>query len=55
MCVYHKCFLTLACVCVGGLKLVFLWLALVTGVGAYVLAGLEIRVLSSIFLYFFGC
>jgi len=53
--VYHRCFLTLACVCVEGLQLRFfqLWLALVTGVGAYVLAGLEIGVLSRIFLYFF--
>jgi len=31
------------------------WLALVTGVGGYVLAGVEIRVLSCIFLYFCGC
>ena len=31
------------------------WLALVTGVGGYVLAGVEIVVLSCIFLYFFGC
>ena len=29
--------------------------ALVTGVGGYVLAGLEIGVLSRIFLYFSGC
>jgi len=54
--VYHKCFLTLACVCVGGLEVGFVsacsWLALVTGVGGYVLAGVEIGVLSSIFLYF---
>jgi len=57
--VYHRCFLTLACVCVGGLEVGFVsacsWLALVTGVGGYVLAGLEIGVLSRIFLYFFGC
>ena len=56
---YHRCFLTLACVCVGGLEVGFVsacsWLALVTGVGGYVLAGVEIRVLSCIFLYFCGC
>ena len=55
----HRCFLTLACVCVRGLKVVFVsacsCLALVTGVGAYVLAGVEIGVLSRKFLYFFGC
>jgi len=54
--VYHRCFLTLACVCVGGLEVGFVsacsWLALVTGVGGYVLAGIEIGVLSSISLYF---
>ena len=48
--VYHRGFLTLACVCVGGLEVVFVsacsWLALVTGVGGYVLAGVEIGVLS---------
>ena len=57
--VYHRCFLTLACVCVGGLEVGFVsacsWLALVTGVGGYVLAGQEIGVLSCIFLYFCGC
>ena len=57
--VYHRCFLTLACVCVGGLEVGFVsacsWLALVTGVGGYVLAGVEIGVLSCIFLYFCGC
>ena len=57
--VYHRCFLTLACVCGGGLEVGFVsacsWLALVSGVGGYVLAGLEIGVLSCIFLYFFGC
>jgi len=48
-------------VCVGGLEVGFVsacsssWLALVTGVGGYVLVGLEIGVLSSIFLYFCGC
>ena len=57
--VYHRCFLTLACVCGGGLEVGFVsacsWLALVTDVGGYVLAGLETGVLSCIFLYFFGC
>jgi len=57
--VYHRCFLTLACACVGRLEVGFVsacsWLALVTGVGGYVLAELEIGVLSRIFLYFFGC
>jgi len=31
------------------------WLALVAGVGGYVLAGVEIGVLSCIFLYVCGC
>jgi len=57
--VYHRCFLTLSSVCVGGLEVGFVsacsWLALVTGIGDYVLAGLDIWVLSRIFLYFFGC
>ena len=57
--VYHRCFLTLACVCVGRLEVRFVsacsWLALVTGVGGYVLAGVEIGVLSCIFVYFCGC
>ena len=57
--VYHRCFLTLACVCVGGLDVGFVsacsWLALVTVMGGYVLAGVEIGVLSCIFLYFCGC
>ena len=57
--VYHRCLLTLACVCVGGLEVGFVsagsWLALVTGVGGYDLAGVEIGVLSCIFLYFCGC
>ena len=57
--VYHQCFLTLACVCVGGLEVGFVsacsWFALVTGVGGYVLAGVEIGVLSCIFLCFCGC
>ena len=48
--VYHRCFLTLACVWVGGLEVGFVsacsWLALVTGVGGYVLAGSEIGGLS---------
>ena len=57
--VYHRCFLTLACVCVGGFEVGFVsacsWLALVTGVEGYVLAGVEIGLLSCIFLYFCGC
>jgi len=57
--VYHRCFLTFACVRVGGFELGFVstcsWLALVTGVGGYVLAGVEIGVLSCIFFYFGGC
>ena len=62
--VHHRCFLTLTCVCGGGLEVGFVsacsWLALVSGVGGYVLAGyvlaeVEIGVLSSIFLYFCGC
>jgi len=57
--VYHRCFLTPACVCVGGLEVgVFpacSWLALVAGVGGYVFAGVEIGGLSCIFLYFGGC
>jgi len=57
--VYHRCFLTPACVCVGGLEVGFFpacsWLALVTGVGGYVWAGVEIGILSCIFLYFCGC
>ena len=47
------------CVCVGGLEvgvvLACSWFALVTGVGGYVLAGVEIGVLSCVFLYFCGC
>jgi len=54
--VYYRCFLTLTCVCGGKLDLGFVsacsWLALVTGVGGYVLAGVEIGVLFCIFLYF---
>ena len=46
--VYHRCFLTLACVCVVGLEVGFVsacsWLAIVAGVGGYVLAGVEIGV-----------
>ena len=57
--VHHRCFLTLACVCVGGLEVGFVsacsWLALVTGVAGYVLAGVEIGVLPCMFLYFCGC
>ena len=57
--VYHRCFLTLACVSVGELEVGFVsacsWLALVTGVGGYILAGVEVGGLSCIFLYFCGC
>ena len=52
-------FLTLACVCGGGLEVGFVsacsFLALVTGVVGYVLAGVGIGGLSCIFLYFCGC
>jgi len=45
-------------VCVGGLEVEFVsacsWLAPVIGVGGYVLAGVEIGILSCIFLYFCG-
>jgi len=57
--VYHRCFLPLACVYVWRLEVGFVsacsWLALVTGVGGYVLAGVEIGVLSCTFLNFCGC
>jgi len=53
------CFLTPACVGVGGLEVGFFpacsWLALVAGVGGYVLVGVEIGVWSCVFLYFCGC
>ena len=56
--VYHRCFLTLACVSVGGLEVGFVSacssLALVSGVGGCVLAGVEIGVLSCIFSIFAG-
>ena len=59
MCVYHRCFLTSACEFVGGLEVgVFpacSWLVLVAGVGGSVLAGVEIRGLFCILLYFCGC
>jgi len=55
---YHSCFLTPACVCVGELEVGLFstcsWLALVAGVGGYVLVGVEIGGLSGIFLYFCG-
>jgi len=58
MCVYHRCFLALTCVCAGGLEVGFVsacsWLALVTGVGGYVLAGVEMGVLSVYFSIFAG-
>jgi len=56
--VYHRCFLTLACVCVGKLEVGVVsacsWLALVTGVGGYVLAGVGIGILSCILFFFAG-
>ena len=56
--VYHRCFLTLACVCGGGLEVGFVsacsWLALVSGVGDCVLAEVEIGVLSCIFVSIFA-
>ena len=56
--VYHRCFLTPACVCGGGLVVVFFpaysWLALVTGAGGYVLAGVEIGVCLVYFSIFAG-
>ena len=56
--VYYRCFLTLECVCGGGLEVGLVsacsWSARVTGVGGYVLAGVEIGVLSCIFLCFAG-
>jgi len=58
MLVYHRCFLTFACVCGEGLEVGFVaacsWLALVSGVGDCVLAEVEIGGLSCIFLYFCG-
>jgi len=57
--VYHKCFLTPACVGVGRFVVGFFSAcscsALVAGVGGYVLVGVEIGGLSCIFLYFCGC
>jgi len=59
MCVYHRCFLTPACVGVGGMEVRIFpacsLLAIVAGVGGYVLIGGEIGVLFGIFLYFCGC
>jgi len=56
--VYHRCFLTPACVCGGGLEVGYVsacsWLALVTGVGGYVLVGVEIGGLSVYFSIFAG-
>jgi len=57
--VYHRRFLTPACVCVGELEMrsfpACSWLVLVACVGGYVLAGVETGVLSCIFFYFCGC
>jgi len=56
--VYHRYYLTPACACKGGLEVGFFsacsWLAIVADVGGYVLAGVEIRVLSCNFFYFCG-
>ena len=56
--VYHRCFLRPTCVGVGVLEVELFpacsWLALVAGVGGYVLVAVEIGVLSCIFLYFCG-
>jgi len=56
--VYHRRFLTLACVYVGGLEVGFVsawsWLALASGVGGCVLAEVEIGVLSCIFFSIFA-
>jgi len=50
--VYHRCLLTLAYACVEGLEVGFVsacsWLVLVTDVGGYVLAGVEIESLTSV-------
>jgi len=58
--VYHRCFFNTSIVCVVGDCKWSLFspcslLALVTGVGGYILTGVEIRDLSYIFLYFCGC
>jgi len=57
--VYHRCFLTPACVGVGALKVGLFpacsWLALAAGVGGLFWVGVEIGVLFCIFLYFCGC
>jgi len=58
--VYHRCFCFNTCMRVcGGIGSGFVsacsWLALVTGVRGYVLAGVEMGGLSCIFLYFCGC
>ena len=56
--VYHRCFLTLTCVCGEGLEVGYVsacsWLALFSGVGDSVLAEVEIGVLSCIFSIFAG-
>ena len=56
--VHHRCFLTPACVCVGelevGLLSVCSWLALVAGVGGYVLVGVEIGFCLIYFSIFAG-
>ena len=56
--VYHRCFLTLACVCVWGLEVGFVSacssLALITGVGGYVLAGVEIEEFCLVYFSIFA-
>ena len=56
---YHRCFLTPACVGVGGFEVGFFsacsWSALFAFVGGYVFVGVEIGVLYCTFLYFGGC
>jgi len=52
--VYHRWFLTPTCVGRRGLFSAFAWLALVDSVGGYVLAGVEIGLISCVFLYFVG-
>jgi len=56
---YYRCFSTSVGMCVEGLEVEFFstcsWLVPVAGAGGYVLTGVEIRGLSSIFLYFGGC
>ena len=55
-CLFVLSNLSNTCACITGVSQPSCsWLALVNGVGGYVLAGVEIGVLSCIFLYFCGC